>query len=389
MCKDVRSMKIVHLCLGNFFMDSASYQENMLAKYHVKMGYDVTVIAGLLSYGSSGKGIFLEGPQTYTDPSGMKIVRLAYARPLKLARFMMKYEGLQPVLVDEQPDIIFCHNLQFGDTGIVAKYIEQHPEVRLYADNHADYVNSARNWFSRLFKHQIMWKHYIKKLEPFLTKYYGVTPMRCRFLKEMYNVNPKLIEFLPMGVDDEAIPSNRSEVRAQIRKELELVEDDIVVMTGGKIEMRKNTHCLYEAFERITNPKLHLVVCGTFTPEMSFWENKMSKIKNIHLLGWCSAERVIRVMVASDFVCFPGTHSTLWEQSVGMGLPGIFKHWNEIDHVNVNGNCIFVKGDDIEELADALDKMSNVRFFEGIKQKAIIASESFRYSDIARRSIDI
>lgn len=382
-------MKIIHLCLGNFFMDGASYQENMLTKYHVKMGYEVTVIAGLLSYGSNGKGIILDGPKTYCDPNGMKIVRLAYAKPFKYGHFMMKYEGLMPALEAENPDIIFCHNLQFGDSGIVAKYLRNRPNVRFFADNHGDYVNSARNWCSRVFKHKIMWKHYVKKLEPYLTKVYGVTPMRCRFLKEMYSISPSLIDFLPMGVDDEAIPQDRNEVRRLIKKELGLSSDDVLVMTGGKIEMRKNTHFLYEAFEKLNKPRLHLVVCGTFTPVMSFLEEKMRNNVNIHLLGWCNAERVMNVMVASDFVCFPGTHSTLWEQAVGLGLPAIFKHWDEIDHVDVNGNCLFVKGDDVDEIASALNCLSDTYTYQHYKELAVQAATSFLYSDIARKSIEV
>ena len=381
-------MKIVHLCLGNFFMDGASYQENMLTKYHVKMGYEVTVIVGLLSYGPDGRGIILDGPKTYQDPNGMKIVRLAYAKPEKYARFFMKYAGLKEALTAEKPDIIFCHNLQFGDTGIVAKYLKTHPEVKFYADNHGDYVNSARNWPSRVFKHKLIWKHYVKKLEPYLIKVYGTTPMRCRFLKEMYNIKPLLVDFLPMGVDDEAIPQDRECVRKEIRDELGLKDDDILVMTGGKIEMRKNTHFLFEAFEKLNDPKLHLVVCGTFTPVMASLEEKMKGNINIHLLGWCNADRVMNVMVASDFVCFPGTHSTLWEQSVGVGLPAIFKHWDEIDHVNVNGNCLFVKGDDVGEIVEALKKMTDKETYRQYKRLAEKASSSFLYSDIAKKSIE-
>ena len=227
----------------------------------------------------------------------------------------------------------------------------------------------------------------MKKLEPYLTKVYGVTPMRCRFLREMYDINPSLIEFLPMGVDDEAIPENRSEVRTMIRKELGIAEDDVMVMTGGKIELRKNTHYLYEAIEKINNPRLHLVVCGTFTPSMTFLKEKMSAKANIHLLGWCNAERVMNVMVASDFVCFPGTHSTLWEQSVGVGLPGIFKFWDEIDHVNVNGNCIFVQGDDVDEIVSAINKLSDKETYLSYKSLSEEASKAFLYSDIAKRSI--
>lgn len=369
-------------------MDGASYQENMLTKYHVKMGHDVTVIAGLLSYGPDGRGIILDGPKTYNDPNGMKIIRLAYAKPFKYGHFIMKYVGVKAAIEEEKPDIIFCHNLQFGDTGIVAQYLKEHPEVRFYADNHGDYVNSARNWRSRVFKHQIMWKHYVKKLEPYLTKVYGVTPMRCRFLKEMYHIKPELIEFLPMGVDDEAIPQDREEVRHLIRKELHLSDDDILVMTGGKIEKRKNTHFLYEAFEKLNHPNLHLVVCGTFTPAMSVLEQKMKGNSEVHLLGWCDAKRVMDVMVASDFVCFPGTHSTLWEQAVGLGLPAIFKHWDEIDHVDVNGNCIFVKGDNVDEIREALTTMTNRETYLHYKALARQAASSFLYSDIAKKSID-
>ena len=37
-------MKIVHLCLGCFFPDNYSYQENMLPKFHKELGYDVKVL---------------------------------------------------------------------------------------------------------------------------------------------------------------------------------------------------------------------------------------------------------------------------------------------------------------------------------------------------------
>jgi glycosyltransferase involved in cell wall biosynthesis len=203
----------------------------------------------------------------------------------------------------------------------------------------------------------------------------------------MYHVNPSLVEFLPMGVDDEAIPANRVEIRELIRKELGMSESDILVMTGGKIEMRKNTHYLYEAMEKIADSRLHLVVCGTFTPSMKFLEEKMKTRKNIHLLGWCNAQRVMNVMVASDFVCFPGTHSTLWEQSVGVGLPGIFKHWDEIDHVNVNGNCIFVKGDDVDEIVSAINKLLDKDTYLVYKSLSEKASAAFLYSEIAKKSI--
>jgi hypothetical protein len=43
-------MKVVHLCLGCFYIDNYSYQENMLPKYHKLAGHEVSVVASLVSF---------------------------------------------------------------------------------------------------------------------------------------------------------------------------------------------------------------------------------------------------------------------------------------------------------------------------------------------------
>lgn len=380
-------MKILHLCLSAFYIDNYSYQENELAKYHVKMGHDVTVIASLFTFGKNGEGTLLPAPSEYDDANGIHVIRLAYKKPLKVYRILRSYVGLAEALERELPDIIFSHNVSYSDTTVVAKYLRQHPNVRLFADNHADFINSAKKWFSRKILHPIIWRHYAKVLEPFLTRCYGVTPMRCRFLKEMYKIKPELIHFLPMGVDDEAIPIGRNEIRNQIRNELRITENDIVIVTGGKIDKLKNTHVLIDALSRINNPKLHLIICGILTPEMKYLEECMSANPNIHYLGWCKAEQVMNCMVASDMACYPGTHSTLWEQTVGLGLPVVFKHWPEMEHVNVNNNCIFVKGEDAEEIAAAIKTLlSNYNLYS---ERAKEASKHFLYSRISKKAIEL
>ena len=380
-------MKIVHLCLSAFFIDNYSYQENMLPKYHVKMGHDVTVIASLFTFGADGRGCWLEGYSEYDDKNGFHVVRLPYKKPLKINKTLRHYDRFEEILNREAPDIVFSHNISFADVSVLVKYLKKHPNVRVYADNHADFVNSAKNFLSRYILHPIIWRHYAKMLEPYLIKCYGVIPIRCRFLKEMYHINPDIIEFLPMGVDDESIPTDRMAIRTAIRKELSIPEDDIVLLTGGKIDRLKNTHILVEAINSIGNRNVHLIICGTLTPDMEYLKTEFAKNPNIHHLGWCNAERVMNCMVASDIACFPGTHSTLWEQSVGVGLPAIFKRWDEMDHVNVNGNCHFVKGDDVEELKSAIFFMLDPENFRQYKSKAIEASKCFLYSEISKKAI--
>ena len=378
-------MKIVHLCLSCFYIDNYSYQENMLAKCHVKQGHDVTVIASLFSYDDKGQGCYLSGASTYADKNGYKVIRLAYKNPLKWNRRLRHYEGFEKALFNEAPDIIFMHGTAFGDTPIVKRYLDKNPNTQFFADSHTDYINSAKNFLSKHVLHPFIWRHYTKVIEPYLQKYYGVTPQRCRFLKEMYGVNPEIVEFLPLGVDDDLIPQNREDLRKEIRGGLDVKDDDILIVTGGKIDERKNTHILIEAMERLNNPKVHLVICGTLHPQMAYLQEKIDANKNIHHLGWCNAEQVMNNMIAADIACFPGTHSTLWEQAVGVGLPAIFKRWNEMEHVNVNGNCIFVKGEDVDELSQAIGSI--IDNYDAFLQKAKEASNSFLYSNISRQAI--
>ena len=380
-------MKIVHLCLSAFFIDNYSYQENMITKYHVKQGHEVTVIASLFSFDKNGRGCYQQEPSTHIEPSGVKVIRLAYKEPVKINRTLRHYEGLKDCLNNEAPEIIFVHNMAFGDTGIVVDYIKKHPGTLLFADNHADYINSAKNWTSKHILHPIIWRYYAHKLQPFVKKCYGVTPMRCRFLKEMYHIKPELIEFLPMGVDDEAIPADRVSVRKTIRTELGITEEAFVIFTGGKIDKLKNTHVLLEALKKLDNHKVHLIVCGTLTPEMENIQSELESNSNIHYLGWCNADRVMNCMVASDLACFPGTHSTLWEQSIGVGLPAIFKRWDEMEHVNVNGNCEFVKGEDVEELANVIKRIISPVGYSAMLVKAKDAAKQFLYSEISKKAI--
>lgn len=383
-------MKILHLCISNFFMDSFSYQENLLTKYHAKMGHEVTVIASLEVIGKNGKFTYLDKTEEYVNEDGVRIIRIGYKGPIiKIGKILRHYDRLYQAIERVAPDIIFTHNIASVDMHQIVRYARRHSDVRLYADNHEDYINSQGNRIVKYLWQPFLWRPFAKELEPYLTKCYGVTPMRCRFLQEVYHINPDIIEFLPMGIDDEAIPADRTLTRQHVREELGIRPDQFLIITGGKIDKLKNTDILLQALRILSDDKVALVICGKIMPEMEALTGIIDSSPNVRYLGWCNAERVMQCMAAADMACFPGTHSTLWEQAVGMGLPAIFKRWPEMEHVNVNGNSLFVKGEDAQELADAIKSMVFTDQYNRISKLAEEASASFRYSDIAKKAVGL
>ena len=162
-------MKITHLCLCGPFTDKALYQENLLTKYHKKLGHDVSIITSQYTWNNKGE-IVKEESKTYYNEHGIKVIRLP-SEEIPFLNFKL-YKNLYKSIENEKPDILFMHGIQFLNLKQVIKYVKKHTNVRLFVDNHADVINSARNWLSRNIQHKIIWKHYAKIIEPYTTKFY-------------------------------------------------------------------------------------------------------------------------------------------------------------------------------------------------------------------------
>lgn len=382
-------MKILHLMLGNFYIDNYSYQENMLPKFHIKAGYEVEIVASLFTFDSNGKGTYLEEPSKYVNENGIPVTRLAYSRGM-MSKTLRKYKGLEAELNRISPDIIFIHGVQFWDISIVARYLKNHKGISVYADNHADFSNSATNFLSKTIKHEIFWRHCAHVIEPYVKKFYGVLPARVDFLVNEYKLPKEKVELLVMGADDELVEkSSQQDVRDRVRKKYKLNKDDFVIMTGGKIDAFKTqTLLLMEAVKRIQNPKVRLIVFGSVTPELKPKVEELADGNKIQYIGWIKANDSYDLFAAADLVVFPGRHSVFWEQVAAQGIPMICKKWNGTTHVDVGGNLIFLEEDSTDEIYDAIMTTLDSDKYQRMKSIAEEKGKSaFLYSKIAERSI--
>jgi hypothetical protein len=167
------NMKILHICLIGPFSDNWGYQENLLSKYHKKMGHDVSLVASTYSWDDNGKYKQLSASD-YVNDDGVHVYRLANKGKATIDSKLKWYVGLDKVLNEISPDLLFIHDVQFLDIYTIVKYLKKHNKVRVYVDNHADFSNSAKNWLSKNVLHKIIWKKCAHKILPYVTKFYGV-----------------------------------------------------------------------------------------------------------------------------------------------------------------------------------------------------------------------
>lgn len=385
-------MKIVHLCLASSYICGYAYQDNMLAKYHKLMGYDVVVIASCVSLDANGK-LCLVSPGTYYD-SDIKVIRIGYKKDI-LSVFnkrLRRYNNTYKEIENERPDILFVHGTSFSDVTAISKYKKNYPNTIIYADSHADWVNSGKNWISLNIQHKILWRLTTKVIERTSEKIWGTLPIRCEFLRKVYKVADNKIDFLPIGFDNLSNNSDSKEIRNNIINNVLKVDnsnDIFLIVTGGKIDALKNTHLLMKAVNLLNDSRIHLIIFGTVIPKFKpVFDRFLSD--NIHFVGWCTPSETIDYMKASDLICFPGTHSTLWEQAVGLSKPSVFKYWKGIDHVNICNNCAFLYEDNEEEIKNIIEKFVNdKKFYKSTEENAKKAAEYFCYSDIAKRAIGL
>ncbi len=384
--------KIVHLCLACFYPDGYAYQENLLPKYHKKLGFDVEVIASQKTFNNEGKLCFMDYIGSYKNEYDISVHRLANKKPLPFYRKLNRYIGTYEALEEIKPDILFIHGLQFLDMDKVIRYLKKNKDTKVYVDNHADYINSARTFIAKNILHRILWRYTAHRILSYTTKFYGVLPLRVDFLQEMYGLPPEKIELLLMGADDEQLQKySNDEETAKIRKELELSQEDFVVCSGGKFtESKREILNLMDAIIKMDG-RAKLVIFGSVSHEINKEFKEKLKSNNIKYIGWINSFEVYKYFNISDLAVFPSTHSAMWEQGVGSGIACIFRKWKGIDHVDLGGNCIFVNNGSEDELYRSIYELTNNQnTFNTMKEVAKgKAKKVFSYTEIAKKSIDL
>jgi len=386
-------MKIVHVCLCGSYNDYWGYQDNMIPKYNILDGHEVTVITSTFINSKNSEGYEKVSPRDYYLKTGEKIIRIPFFVNNFLFEKLRIYRGLERKLENENPDIIFIHSMQFVDLYKVINYKKNNPNVKIVIDSHATYDNSAKNFLSKYILHKILWKKIINKYVDYFEKIYMIAPACKKFAIEMYSLPDRKIEYLYLGADTERIDFDKKGlINKTIRTDLGISETDLVFVTGGKLSKGKNISNLMKVFKHLKNPDIKLIIFGKFSQDEN--EKMLKEVNNdkriIHI-GWIEGESVYDYYLASDVAIFPGTKSALWEQAICSGLPIIARKWEGMEYVDVGGNCLFLENGSVKEIKMAIEKIySDKKLRESMSKIAMtMGYEIFSYEKISKQAIDV
>ena len=303
-------MRVVHIQPGGFY-DGWTYQENLITKWHHKNGHDVTVITTRWSVNHEGENVLVgEDKYDYVNEDGVRIIRL----PLTgTDQYSFGYDELYSMIDSCNPEVLFIHGVTHNIKALI-KYLSLHKNVVAYADNHNDFSNSYSfgKYDPRFQAYRLsgLSSKEPRKLVPYVKKFYGVLPARVDFLSYVYGIPKEKCELLLMGADDDLVSEARNpEVRNNIRNKHNIMPDDFLVITGGKIDAFKaQTLLLMQAVKNINDEHLKLIVFGPVAEDLKEKFDALMDNTRIQYLSYVEGRETYKYFAASDLAVFPGRH---------------------------------------------------------------------------------
>ena len=309
-------MKIVHCCVSCFYIDGFAYQENQLAAQHFKDGHEVTIIASTETFDAQGRLGYV-APGDYLGTDGARVIRIPYRRfiPRKLAPKIRAYDGMRALLEVLQPDLIVFHGLCAWELHTVARYVAEHPHVRLFADCHEDFNNSARSFVSRHLLHEGLYRPVLRAALKHIEEVLCVTVESLQFATGFYGVPEKQARLFPLGghVHSDADYAQR---RQRLRAAHGLSDQEAVVMQSGKITASKLLPQALSAFSQTEAEHLRFWIVGQIVDHKEVCEVLIQADRRIVNLGWKSPAELEDLLCAADVYLQPWGQTATTQMSM-------------------------------------------------------------------------
>jgi len=381
-------MKIIHMMLSSFYIDNRLYQENLLSRQHKSDGHDVLIVASTETFDDTNNLTYVS-PSKYMNEFNIPVIRLPYKNILGpyLSRKVRAYVGVFDILHSFSPDIIFFHGCCAWELLTIQKYKINNSKVKVFVDTHTDYNNSGRTLISKWILHKLLYKYTLNRVLPAIDKLFFITKETKKYLLEVYKIPPQKTEFLPLGgiiLDDDVA----TKIRIKQRRILEKKNNDIVLLHSGKMNSQKRTLELLNAFSKINDERIKLLIAGTFSEDIADEAFGFINTDNrIEYLGWQNTDEIVNLLYAADLYLQPGSQSVTMQQALCCGCPVALFPYDS--HKDLLGDTPFYieTENDIYELLVCI--LKNQTILKDKSQEALsFAKENLDYKTLAKKVIE-
>lgn len=363
-------MKIVHV--EDNFLPTSGYQLNFLAKWNVKHGHQVTIVASDSLAPWTGVGFSSNSlekmDKVYELNHAVKIIRIHSKRRIS-GRELMDRKLLE-IVSDEKPDVVMVHGF---DTLTGLRFIWKLGRLSypLISDSHM-YPVASVNKFAKFFRTYVR-KFITPKIKRFSLNIAAVSPATKQFMMESYRVPSELIPVIPFGTDTDLFKPDP--VRSALtRRELSISEDNFVLIYTGKIAHDKKVLLLAEVFANICKQKVSrkpvLILVGSGNG--SYYEKVMHTLESVkqHVRYVPTQEvwNLPKFYQAADLAVWPGACSLSFFDAQACGLPVIAENIAGNDERLKYDNGWLFKPDSVSDLEDKIKEAFELST-EELKQK--------------------
>lgn len=381
-------MKIIQV--EDIFHPETGYQINILSKYMVQFGHEVTIITARLDkIKSSGISFFGadhldQKDQLYSEKYGVKIIRLSVNKIVS-GRVVFGKE-LFYAIQKEKPDVVYIHG---NDTLTGMRYLLQYKKLGypLIMDSHMLEMAST-NRFNKIFR-----KVYKSVFTPIIIKN-KIQVIRTQddpYVEKCLGIPLSQAPWISVGSDTMLFHPDK-EAKMSFRRKYEISKDDFVIIYAGKLDESKGGMLLAEAIQK----KLHVnkgvtfLIVGKAVGEYGRQVEKTLKASENRVLRFPTQkyEDLAGFYQAADMAIFPRQCSLSFYDVQACGLPVVF----EDDVVNVgrakNDNAVtFMEGDaaDFRKKMAYIVNLSRAEFSRMQMAAQQYVSENFDYKKISMK----
>lgn len=375
--------------IEDFFHPDTGYQPNILSKYFIKFGHQVTIIAAELDkmpdYLTSffGKDRIEERDRAYEEQYGIKIVRVPMWKYVSGRAIYAK--PLLPLIKSLQPDILFVHN---NDTavGMWATWNRKKLGCPLIMDNHMCEM-ASQNPLSKQF--QIFYRHIFT---PMIRRngIYVIATAADRYAETVQGVPRELSPLISFGSDTMLFHPD-AQVRRDFRAKHGIAEDAFVVLYAGKMDESKGGQLLADlTCQKLnTDREVVYVIVGNAAGDYGKKVEETFGKSPCRVLRFPTQKYVdlAQFFQAADLGLMPKQCSLMMFDINACGVPMLMEH-NEVNDVRctAQNGWLFDAGN-LADFKNMLEKIVNLdpAVFSAVGASAQrMVLEQYNYEDKAR-----